>query len=288
MQTIKAKLLCFIQHTYDFTPVNRRFELAFFITVFAFLFANFFEPFGIHYEYGRTIMKIFVDLFVAMSFAFIVIIVSQFVVRPLIKIYRQNIWITYVWFLFEGIVCATIWTILQITVEISNVPGVSVLSLWFENLVAYTALIAMPYLLYLFYLYHNDRLALLKTSLEEKDKELQNVAILDETGETKLLLHIDNFLFASSADNYVEINYVEGKQLHKILIRNSLKNIENSLHNSPIMRCHRSYILNTIKVESAKKTTSGFDVKLQNISNIIIPVSKSYVSELKKHIDVSA
>ena len=253
MQTIKASLLCFIQHKYDFAPVNRRLGLAFFTTAFAFLFANFFEPFGIYHDPGLSVQEVVVELFVAMSFAFIVIVVSQFIVRPLIKSYRQNILGTYVWFLSEGIVCATIWTILQLTLDSSNVLGVSVPSLWFENLVGYTALIAIPYLLFIFYLYHNDRLALLKTSTEQKDEEQQNIAILDETGETKLILHIDNLLFVSSADNYVEINYIESEQLHRMLVRNSLKNIENSLQDSKIMRCHRSYILNTTKIESAKK-----------------------------------
>ncbi len=282
MQSLKKVLLSLIKHKFDFSPVNRRFGLAFFTTAFAFafVFANFFEPFGIYHNSEMTTQEIFVELFVAMTFAFVVITVSQFVVRPLIKSYSQNIWVTYVWFLSEGIVCAAIWTVLQFTLGHAEN---NFFTLYFENLIVYTALIASPYLLFVFYLFHNDRVIEIEENIETEAEKQQTIAINDEAGETKLLVSIDHIIYIQSADNYIEINFFENEKLRKILIRNSLKKIEETFQNTHIIRCHRSFIINTQMIESAKRKSSGFEVKLQGVSSNIIPVSRSYVSELKKY-----
>ncbi len=273
----------FLNHKFDFTSINRRFSLVFFATLTAFLFLNFFEPFGIYHDGTTSKQDVFVELFVAMSFVFMVMIFTQFVIRPFFKQYRNNIGGIVLWFLIEAVLCANIWTFLTLFVKDAQNITTSALSVWGENFVAYLAVMFLPYALFIFYINMKDKAK--PNEIHQKDIEIKpkTVAIKDESGEIKLILDTDNLVYIQSADNYIEINYLEEDILKKELIRNSLKNIEEMLNDSPIIRCHRSFMLNTQKIESAKKTTAGFEVKLRNISDTIIPVSRSYVSELKKY-----
>ncbi len=113
-------------------------------------------------------------------------------------------------------------------------------------------------------------------------KHIEDIAFRDESGVVKLVLKTENIIFIQSADNYIEINYIENNNVSKFLIRNSIKKIEINLNNTPIIRCHRSYLINTNKIETAKKTSSGFNLFLKQAPNTIIPVSKTYISEFQK------
>ncbi len=70
------------------------------------------------------------------------------------------------------------------------------------------------------------------------------------------------------------------------MLRNSMKKLEEQLSSKTIFRCHRSFIVNVEKIETAKKTNSGFNLTLKLFPDTIIPVSKSYVSEFRKYINL--
>jgi len=257
--------------------------MVFFTTLSTFVFLNFFQPFGIYHKEEISTQDVFVDLFVAMGFVFVVLITSQFVIRPLFNSYKSTIFGILLLFLTEAVLSSGVWTLLNVYAPNVTVVKRNLFHLWFENFIGYIAIMCLPYFLFIAYIYIKDKQSVVIEKAKEKVDILQTIAINDETGETKLLLNIDNLLYIQSADNYVEVNYLEDNSAQKILIRNSLKNIETEFLNTPIIRCHRSFMLNTKKIESAKKTTAGFEVKLKELTNTSIPVSRSYVSELRKY-----
>jgi len=61
------------------------------------------------------------------------------------------------------------------------------------------------------------------------------------------------------------------------LIRNSLKWIEENLTTeTPLVRCHRSYVVNLEKVKVLRKTKDGIFLELDTEQTPDIPVSKTY------------
>lgn len=105
-------------------------------------------------------------------------------------------------------------------------------------------------------------------------------------GSTKesVTLKLSDFLFAEAEGNYVSVHYMEKGEEQQAMLRTSMRNMASMLCNSNmIMQCHRAYIINLGYVESVEGRSSGIGLKLQH-SDTVIPVSKSYVNEVKERI----
>jgi len=102
----------------------------------------------------------------------------------------------------------------------------------------------------------------------------------DERGILRLSIKKNDFLYCRGNDNYVTIFYNDRNKLSKLLIRNTLKNISSNLHRYPIVRSHRSYIINFEKVKLIEKTKGGMVIKLDTEYPVDVPVSKTYMEEV--------
>ena len=67
--------------------------------------------------------------------------------------------------------------------------------------------------------------------------------------DLRLLVKLGNLFYIESADNYVNIYYLNKSKVSRFILRNSLKNIEESLTEFGLIRCHRSFIVNIEKVK---------------------------------------
>jgi len=278
LSNIRSKL----QTEIGLNSVNRKFYLVFFTTITAFLFLNFFEPFGLYYDDSLTHEEVFIELFIAIILAFIVLLFSQFVLRNIFKLKNFTVFSICLWFLLEAVLVASSWFFLDIVDKGINV---NLPQLWFENFLAYVLIMFFPYFLFVSIIHFKDTLNSHKRDIISAglNNPVQDIVFKDKSGIVKLVLKTENLLFIQSADNYVEINYLEKEIPAKLLLRNSIKKIEQQLINTSIIRCHRSYLVNTLKLEQVKKTASGFTLILKQIPDMTIPVSKSYISEFKKH-----
>ena len=119
-----------------------------------------------------------------------------------------------------------------------------------------------------------------KLSQEDQSAEAPKKALIafpDEKGELKISIMLDNLLYVDSADNYATIHYLNKSRLSHFLIRNSLKWMEENLTiDSPLVRCHRSFIVNLDKVKVLRKTKDGIYLDLDAENTPDIPVSKTY------------
>jgi hypothetical protein len=272
----------YIQSDIDINSTNRKFYLIAFSVFTAFVFLNFFEPFGLYYEGSVTKEDVFVELFIAMTLAFVVLLLSQFVIRVLFKIDRFTLISLFFWFLLEAVLVASVWFIFEV---LENDFTGNILTVWLENLLAYLLIMFPPYFLYISYIRNKDIIKNLQNenfTHKPEEKILLDISLKDENEVVRLVLKVENLLFIQSADNYVEVNFLENGERSKVLLRNSIKKLETTFVHTPIIRCHRSFIVNTHNIELAKKTASGFNLKLNQVSELIIPVSKSYISEFNK------
>jgi hypothetical protein len=103
----------------------------------------------------------------------------------------------------------------------------------------------------------------------------------DNNGD-KLKLLIADVVFINSADNYVEIHYMEAEQLKMKLLRNTLKYIEFQVKLFPVfIRCHRTCIVN---IDYIEKITGNCNNNLLTIRGYPsqLPVSRQYFIKIKE------
>ncbi|MEM8509235.1 MAG: LytTR family DNA-binding domain-containing protein [Bacteroidota bacterium] len=95
-------------------------------------------------------------------------------------------------------------------------------------------------------------------------------------------LNLNQILYLSSDDNYVDIHYLENKDRKKLVVRSSLKHLEAQLVNpiSPIKRCHRQYLINISQFTILKSTSRSMLLKLLGQPDSL-PVSSQYVKDIK-------
>ena len=114
----------------------------------------------------------------------------------------------------------------------------------------------------------------------------ETYSVVAQSGKT-VELKLSDILFLGSDDNYVDIHYMANGERRKIVIRSSLKNLESQLVNrlSPIMRCHRQYLINDNQFEIESMSSRGMILKLKNHTDQV-PVSKQYVKAVKQKLSV--
>ena len=120
-----------------------------------------------------------------------------------------------------------------------------------------------------------------KLNIYEEDSLNKTIELSSENYTDRLELAVSDLAYLKSADNYVEIAYLEDDTFKKKLIRNTLKNIENQLSvYSGFIRCHRISIVNrhfVIRLNTAfnkhSLTIKGTDEEL--------PVSRQYLLKIR-------
>jgi len=276
----------FLQTRININTTNRKFCLVTFTVVFAFIFLNFFEPFGLYYDSSTTQEEVFIELFIGMLLVFVALLLSQFVVRALFKLDTFTIASLFLWFLLEAIIIAFIWSVFDIF-SINSPHNLT--AVWLENIFGYVLIMGFPYFLFVSYLLVRDTIKTLKTknsTIISKDKIRTDISLKDENDIVRLVLKTENVLFVKAADNYIEVHYLENGSPSKSLVRTSIKKMETAFNNTSIIRCHRSYMVNTKNIEITKKTSSGYNLQLKQVLELTLPVSKSYLSEFRKQVQL--
>ena len=135
---------------------------------------------------------------------------------------------------------------------------------------------------------HNSQL---KNQINALEKKLSQYA--ETYADAPLELHSEysadvfrvqanQIIYVSSADNYVEVGYLQDNQFKKHLIRNTLKNIEQQLISFPgFIRTHRTSIVNMQFVEDLNKKNNKYWLTL-NVSAQTIPVARQYLMVVKE------
>ncbi len=107
------------------------------------------------------------------------------------------------------------------------------------------------------------------------------VSLKAYNGKNAFIGTINRVVMIASAENYVEVHFIEKESVQKELIRNTLSNIEKQLaHHQVFIRCHKSYIVNKQFVKKIKGNAAGYKLQLRT-ANYEIPVSRSLNSKIK-------
>lgn len=94
----------------------------------------------------------------------------------------------------------------------------------------------------------------------------------------------DSILYVKSEGNYCRIRYDQEGSIRTELLRISLIEIENLTFGTSIQRCHRSYLVNTEKIQRVAGNAQGYKLTLFQCKDRV-PVSRKYTPVLKKFKD---
>lgn len=238
--------------------------------IFVILFMNLYLPFNISRWYEKTDIPLFLIL---SSFGFIgmiVLMISQLVIREILRIRTIKMYGIILWFFVE---------LLLLTITMYFIYGDTSLEgtmMWNELFLTfkYTILILIiPYAGVLLYLYATQQGENISTLLNVGN---HLVKILDENEELHIAIDLDQLLYLKSADNYVAVYFFKDGKVRKELVRTTLKRLETELDEFPIRRCHRSFMVNLNQISVSMKSNQGLSLALKNYPDEAIPVSKNY------------
>ena len=112
----------------------------------------------------------------------------------------------------------------------------------------------------------------------------KKITLFDNSGSLKLSLNQDNLYYIESDDNYIKVWYTDSTGERKqYSLRCRLKTVEEDFKGSPLVRCHRKYIVNLSKVSMLRKESDGYILDLDNEAIPPISVTKTYTDTVLSH-----
>ena len=105
--------------------------------------------------------------------------------------------------------------------------------------------------------------------------------ISSNKSEDNVLIPKKQIMYVEAVKNHVHIFHYDGTQVKFVIIRNTLKNVEEVLaQDSRFFKCHRSFIVNTCNIKRADGNTNGYRIYFPNYDSYI-PVSRAYAKSFQ-------
>lgn len=256
-------------------------RLILFTAVFALGFINIYQPFGSSewFKVSPNIYFLYSSLITLTGV--LVVVVSRIIMYYYCKKKDLQLLHYLLWILAEILAMSSFYALFEKLV-LNDTRS-------FEQLMKSSAMntslvLLLPYTILWLYFSWTDK----KKRLEQIDHEETlplapkkgMLSFHDEKGELKLSVQSDQLLYLESADNYVKIHYLNKGKITHFMLRNSLKNLDENLANTPLVRCHRSYSVNFDKVKILRKEKDGIYLAMDEENIPDIPVSKTYTERV--------
>jgi hypothetical protein len=253
-------------------------RLILFTSLFALVFINAYSPFGADRWYDLTRLEFFTYSSLTILLGVLVVVISRIMMYHVCKRHTINIWQYLLWIFAEIFSMALAYGLF----EKLFLKDARMFTELVKNSSRNTALVLLlPYsVLWLYFSWRDkkeqiERLADYPSSLENSR---DMIPFYDDKGILRFSIKKENLLYLESAENYVNICYLNKGKVSKYLLRDTLKKIEENFSGTEIVRCHRSYMVNFEKVKVIRKDKDGLKLEFDNPSVTDIPVSKTYVN----------
>lgn len=134
----------------------------------------------------------------------------------------------------------------------------------------------------IFILIVNDKLIRRKKNKINSIKE-DKITIYSKNKKENLTINIDKLIYITIDGNYASFFIDTTNGVKELILRNTLSNILKQIKNYPfIVRCHKSYIINSLFYDKIKGNARGYFLK-SKIIETKIPVSRTFnKKELEK------
>jgi len=251
-----------------------------FTTVFAYAFIILYKPFGAGEWYDVSWWVFSLASGILVIVGMLVVLVSRLFMFWIKRI--RTITISYFAFMIAGeiIFMAVLYALLERGVMKREIrPFATHIYFSVQN----TALILLiPYLISVLFFEWQEKKMSLEKLIKQISRKAYFISFKDEKGTLRLTLKTNDLIFLEASDNYVVIHYESDGKTKSYLIRNTLKQFEKDLIEFPLLRCHRSYMVNMNHVKMMKREKGMVQLLTDNIGQHSIPVSKSYADNVSK------
>ena len=192
-------------------------------------------------------------------------------------------WAYILWLFLEIVVIAAFHTYLSFFIV--KATPYSLGYIFGKSLLITFIALAVPYIItdLMFILQDTRRkLMLTKSDTVESDNEVlpehtEIINLMDNNGNLKLSVKLDNLYYIKAEDNYINVFYQRSGAIASYMLRCKMQTIaDNCVDSSSLMRCHRSYIININKVSVLHNEADGFVIDFEREGLESVPVSKTY------------
>lgn len=258
-----------------------------FVTIFSLIFINVYHPFDstTWFPEGKDKSQYFLYSLAVVGIGILILSIS----RLTLFLLKKKIKITYlnysVWIFAEIITMSFIYCLIN---KFALQDSRDIFDVFPHTFIFSFFVLLIPYVVSWLYLALQEKSIHLEQALKmnkyiEKENlvevipnKLSKINFHDERGVLMLSISFENLYFIESADNYVNVYYENKGSISHTILRRNLKSIEEEFSDYPIIRCHRSYIVNIKKIKMIKKEKEGFIIDFDNEQVRDIPISKTY------------
>jgi hypothetical protein len=253
-------------------------RLILFTSLFALVFINAYSPFGADRWYNLTRFEFFTYSSLTILLGVLVVVISRIMMYHVCKRHTINIWQYLLWIFAEIFSMALAYGLF----EKLFLKDARMFTELVKNSSRNTALVLLlPYsVLWLYFSWRDkkEQIERLADYPSSSENSRNMIPFYDDKGILRFSIKKENLLYLESAENYVNICYLNKGKVSKYLLRDTLKKIEENFSGTEIVRCHRSYMVNFEKVKVIRKDKDGLKLEFDNPSVTDIPVSKTYVN----------
>jgi len=260
-----------------------------FVSLFSMLFMSLYQPtlaysttwFGFHSWKQTGITALF--YVVAIS----TLILSKLLLSAFSNRHNVTVKSILLWLMAEFFVIATEYYLFTVIFKLGSVQ---IPQLLLRIPLCVALILAIPYSIIWFYAQYKakkEELELFKVTHKRETIESEHrlIQFRDSQGKHKMSLSEDSIFYIESQDNYVQIFYnLEGK-LSSYLLRSTSQKTEEDLAGTSIVRCRRSFLVNTSKIVRWGKEHGHFTITLDNPSGKSITVTPAYYRTILTQLD---
>ena len=128
---------------------------------------------------------------------------------------------------------------------------------------------------------NQEQASVLQTHFPKSISTNQTITLSSNNKNQEFKIDVNDIFYMESMQNYVSVCYQKNGKPKKELLRNTIKNLETQLTNTSLLRCHRSFIVNTNLIKNVEGNAQGLRLDLVDLNEIQIPVSRKYIKVLK-------
>jgi DNA-binding LytR/AlgR family response regulator len=259
-----------------------------FVALFSMVFMALYQPFSNTTWFG---FKTWTQTCVTILFYFVAVptlIISKLLLSNISNLHSITVRRFLMWHVAEFLLIATEYYLFTVTFKLGLSRELPQLLIRIPSCVA--LILAIPYTIIWFYAQYQakkEELELFKVTHKRETMESAHrlIQFRDSQGKHKMSLSEESIFYIESQDNYVQIFYdLEGK-LSSYLLRCSTQKIEEDLEGTNIVRCRRSFLVNTAKIARYGKERGHLTITLDHPSGKTITVTPAYYRTILTRLD---
>jgi hypothetical protein len=122
----------------------------------------------------------------------------------------------------------------------------------------------------------------LQSNFPKKEIHHDIVHLFSDNKNQDFQIHLHDIFYIEAMQNYVSVCFQKDGISQKELLRNTIKNLETQIQSSVLIRCHRSFMVNSDLIEKVEGNAQGLRLNLKNLEDFEVPVSRKYIPILKE------